>query len=381
MNKFLITILLIALLTNPVFGYPGMGGNNSTANIGNITQIAENIDLANATQSDQNIILIQHLIEVDAAQFEEQNKINVRETIVFKNIGDMNFQGTLRTWVPDGIEAIEVGKAPMVINGSVVPMNAIQNGNIISWQDNINRDNQPFPMYAVKYVLPAEPEGSLVKSRHFTKKFVFPTLINKVPLNIVIKVTKGKGETVIIKDEKGSNIQTSGRPIDEDNSVIYNFETPQFKEVNIEFSKSAFDLSQIALYLIIPLLIVLVLSYPIIRKKSPKLQEIEEKIRKSLKREPESEEQQEVDEETPDEEASEEELEEGKEREDEESVPEDEDLSGKTKDELETEKNELLSNLEKLEKDYASGDLIDEEYEELRNSYQEKLKKIERKIE
>jgi Sec-independent protein translocase protein TatA len=273
----------------------------------------------------------------------------------------MNFQGTLRTWVPDGSEAIKVGRAPMVMGGSLVPMNAIQNGNIISWQDIIKINNQPFPMYAVEYVIPAEPEGSISKSRHYTKKFVFPTLINKVPLNIIIKVTKGIGETIIIKDEKGSNIQTSNSPLEDNNSVLYTFDTPQFKEINIEFSKSAIDITNIAPYLIIGLLIVLVLAYPVIRKKSPKLQEIEGKIKNSLKRETESEEQED--------------------REKEGSNPEDKDLSGKSKDKLETEKNELLSKLEKLEKDYASGDLIDEEYEELRNSYQVKLKKIERRIE
>lgn len=372
-NKFILFVLLIALLTNPVFGYAGMGGNNSGADIGNITQIEEeNIDPANTTQSDQNIILMQHLIEVDAAQFEEQNRIYVRETLLFKNIGDKHFSGSLRIWVPDGIEGIKVGKVAMMMGGSVNPINVIQNGNIISWQDIIMRNDPLPPMYAVEYVLPAQAEGSIIKSRHFSKKFVFPTLINKVPLSIIIKVTKSNGETVNIKDEKGNNIQSSGKPMDEDNSVLYNWETPQFKEINIEFSKSAIDLTKIAPYLIIGLLIVLVLSYPIIRKKSPKLQEIEEKIRNSLKREPESEEQQRTDEEVSKEEPEED---------NEEPVPEDEDISGKTNDELETEKNELLSNLKKLEKDYASGDLIDEEYEELRNSYQEKLKKIERKIE
>lgn len=371
-NKFIITILLMALLTNPVFGYPGMGGNNSGANIGNITQIdAENIDLANTTQSDQNIILIQHLIEVDAAQFEEQNRIYVRETLIFKNTGDKHFSGSLRTWVPDGIEGIKVGKVAMMMNGNVQPLNATPDGNIISWQDSI-KSNSISPLYAVEYILPVEPNGWLIKSRQFTKKFVSPTWINKVPLSIILKVTRSKDETVIVKDETGSNIQLSGKPTDENNSVLYNWETPQFKEINIEFSKSSVDYLKIALYLIIALLIVLVFAYPTIRKKSPKLQEIDEKIRNSFKREPESEEPQ-----GSDEEVSEEEPEEDNE----EPHQEDEEISGKTNDELDTEKNDLQSKLEKLEKDYASGNLIDEEYEELRNSYQEKLKKIIRKIE
>lgn len=375
-NKFIITVLLIAILTNPVFGYDGMEGNNSGANEGDIAQIAnEDIDPANTTQSDQNIILIRHLVEVDAAQFEEQNRIYVRETLIYKNIGDKHFSGSLRTWVPEGIEGIKVGKVAMMMNGNVQPLLLDDSKeNIVSWTDTIKFNDPLPPLYAVEYVVSVESEGWLIKSRHFSKKFVSPTWINKAPLSIILKVTKSNEETVIIKDEMGNNIQSSGNPSDVDNSVLYNWESPKFKEINIEFSRSSVDYLQIALYLIILLLIVLVFTYPTIRKKSPKLQEIEEKIRNSLKREPESEEQQGNDEE----EVSEEEPEE---EDNEEPGSEDEDISGNANDELETEKNELLSNLEKLEKDYASGDLIDEEYEELRNSYQEKLKKIERKIE
>lgn len=325
-------------MTNPVFGYKEYATNNSGAITGDITQDGqENIDLANTTKSDQNIILIKQLIEVDAAQFEEQNRIGVHETLIFKNIGDKKFSGTLRTWVPDGLEGLKVGKVPMMMGGTVVPMNATQNGSIISWNDTIQLNDPLPPMYAVEYVLSAEPEGTLSKSKYYSKKLVDPTLINKVPLSFVLKVTKGSAETITLKDELGSSISSSGNPMDEDNSVLYTWETPQFKEIKIELSKSAIDLSQIGLYLIIGMLIVLVLAYPVIRKKSPKLMEFEEKIRSALKREPDSEEQKE--------------------------------------NELEEEKSELVAKLEELEKEYASGNMIDEEYEELRNSYQEKLKK------
>jgi hypothetical protein len=344
-NQFIITVLLIALLTNPVFGFPGMGGNTSGATTGNITQNdLVKIDLANTTDSDQNIILVQHLIEVDGAQSEGQNKIYVRETLIFKNIGDMDFQGTIRTWVPDGLEGLNVGKVAMMMSGTVEPMNAIQNGNVISWQDYIKANDPLPPMYAVEYVISAKPEGTLSKSRYYSKKLVYPTLINKVPMSFVLKVTKGSGETITLKDELGSSISSSGKPIDEDNSILYTWETPQFKEIKIELTKSAIDLFQIAIYLIIGLLIVLLLSYPVLRKKSPKLLEIEDKIKTSLKRDPGSVEQQEAVEDTPEE-------------------------------ELKAEKSELVSKLDELKKDYSSGNMTDEEYEELRNSYQKKLKK------
>jgi len=355
-NQIIITVFLIALMTNPVFGYPpGYMENNSLATTGNITQNGqENIDLANTTQSDQNIILVTDLIEVDAAQFEEQNRIIVRETLIFKNIGNMNFYGTLRTWVPEGLEGLKVGKVAMVMGSSGKQLNTIQNVNIISWNDSIKINDPLPPLYAVEYGLPVEPKGTLSKSRYYSKKLVYPTLINKVPLSFLLKIKKGSGETITLKDERGSIISSSGKPIDEDNSILYSWETPQFKEINIELSKSAIDLTQIAIYLIIGLLIVLVLAYPVIRKMSPKLMEFEEKIKNSLKREPGSVEQQETEDEVSEEDISEQEPE----------------------GEKNAEKSELVAKLEELEKDYASGNLIDEEYEELRNSYQEKLKKI-----
>lgn len=359
-NQFLISLILIAILTNPVLGFPGMGGNTSVATTGNITQNnQENIDLANATQSDQDIMLIQHLIEVDAAQFEAQNKIYVRETLIFKNIGSKNFSGTLRTWVPDGLEGLKVGKVAMIMGSSGETLNAIQNGNIISWNDTIKANDSLPPLYAVEYVISAKPEGTLSKSKYYLKKLVYPTLINKVPLSFVLKVTKGSGETITLKDELGNTISSSGSPMEEDNSVLYTWETPQFKEIKIELSKSAMDLSQIAIYLIIGLLIILVLAYPVIRKKSPKLMEFEAKIKSSLKRETRSKEKQEAEEEISEEEDVSEQEHEGEEE--------------------DAEKSELVAKLEELEKDYASGNLIDEEYEELRNSYQEELKKINRR--
>ncbi|MBU3965926.1 MAG: hypothetical protein KKG76_00910 [Euryarchaeota archaeon] len=376
-NTFIIIVLLIALLTNPVFGYAGMGGNNSGANMGDIIQNEEeNIDPANTTQSDQDIEISSHLIEVDANRPELQDKLYVRETIVFRNTGSKIFVGTLKTYVPDGLVEIKIMKAQMMTESSGQSIVPIQNGNIISWQDQLGINS--VPMYVIEYIISTEQKGTLTKSLQYSKRLLSPTLINYkyspspgYPV-FILKISKSMDSSITLKDENGNRIVAEDN-IDEDSSIVSRFNDIQFKELNIEFSKSAIDNTNVLPYLIIGLLIVLVLVYPVIRKKSPKLQEIEGKIRNSLKRETESKEQQETDEE-----GSEEEPEE---REEEGSTPEDEDLSGKSKDKLETEKNELLSKLKKLEKDYASGDLIDEEYEELRNSYQVKLKKIERRIE
>lgn len=355
-NQFIITVLLIALLTNPVFGYKEYATNNSGEITSNITQNdQENIDLANTTQSDQNIEISSHLIEVEADRPDLQDKLYVRETIVFRNAGTKIFSGALKTWVPDGVLEIKVMKAQMVAETGAQSIVIEKNGNIISWQEYIEANN--VSMYVIEYIISAEPKGSITESKYYSKKLLYPTLINYryfptpgYPV-FILKIGKSKDSSITILDENRNKIiaQDVG---EEDSSIISRFSEIQFKELNIEVSKSAIDLSQIGLYLIIGVLILLVLAYPVIRKKSPKLMEFEENIKNSLKGESESEEQQETEEEIYE-----------QEHEGEEDV----------------EKSELVSKLEELEKDYASGNLIDEEYEELRNSYKEQLKRINRR--
>jgi hypothetical protein len=50
-------------------------------------------------------------------------------------------------------------------------------------------------------------------------------------------------------------------------------------------------------------------------------------------------------------------------------------FDGKSGDELESIRKGLLQELKELETEYKSGDLLDEEYEDKRNSIQNKLKK------
>ncbi|MDO9098100.1 MAG: hypothetical protein Q7U60_08265 [Candidatus Methanoperedens sp.] len=49
-------------------------------------------------------------------------------------------------------------------------------------------------------------------------------------------------------------------------------------------------------------------------------------------------------------------------------------------EELEKEKNKIVSEIKNIEKKYSIGDLIDEEYEELRKPYDEKIKTIDKEL-
>lgn len=348
MQRLKITILLINLLI-------AFAASNSAAQTNN------------TTESDQDIALLQHLIEVDAVK--QENRLYVRETLLFKNQGTENFSGFLRTWVPDGAQIVVSQNGEVVgqdtvqrkymMNGTLeYPIQPTQEGNIVSWRDKIDTTGLP-PLYVVEYLLLAEPEGTLATKKHYSKVFLFPTL-TKQPASIRLIVLKNEGESVTVTDEKGNSIQASGNPKEEDKSVLYGWEMPEFKEINLEISKTAVPQTGTAVYVIIGLLIILVLSYPAVRKRSEKIKAVEEKIRSSLKR---------GEEETIEVEPSEH----GK------ATPEEE-FEGKTREELLALRNEILSKLSELDKKYESGDLLDEEYEVLRESYREKVKKIDKSI-
>lgn len=371
-KKYLISIFLSILLINTAYGFAGMTSNKSTAQL----------DLINSTESDQDIILIQSLIEVDAVQLKSENKLFVRETLIFKNQGAMNFSGKLRTWLADGAEVVSQKENGAIVSQSIVQRRSMMdgafeyaleptlNGNILSWQDTISVISLP-PLYIVEYVIPAEPKGIISKTKQYSKMFLYPTLVTKKQSIIVLKITLDKKESVDIRDENGNIISGSGNPREEDNSILYNWETPQFNEMNIAISSSTVTPSAIAGYVIPGLLIILVFLYPVIRKKNEKIRSFEEKIRTSLKRT-----------ETVEETAGET----GGNIVGETATPEpveteDTEFEGKTKEELEVMKDETLSRLGELNTEYESGNMLDEEYEELRKSHQERIDKITGRIE
>lgn len=356
-KQYLISMFLIILLINTAYGFPGMTGNISTTQPG----------LINSTESDQDIILVQSLIEVDSVQFQSQNRLFVRETLIYRNSGTQNFIGALRSWVPDGTEGIRIARSEMTESANATFIVWKQDKNIISWPGEINATSLP-PIYTVEYVIPVEPKGT----KQYSKMLLYPTLVTKKPNSIVLRITLNKDESAAITDENGNSISSSGSPTEEGNSIQYGWESPQFNEMNVAISSSTGTPSGIAGYVIIGLLIILVFSYPFIRKKNEKIRSLEEKIRNSLKRK-----------ETLKETAKETRRKAAGETKKTEPVKrvEDTGFDGKSRDELEVMRDETLSKLSELDKEYESGNMLDEEYEELKKSYQERIDKITRRIE
>lgn len=330
-------LLLVALIT-PAYGY------------------AELANLTDTTTSDKDIILSQHLIELDTVLLD--NNLTLKETLVFKNTGEQNFSGSLSIWVPDDAVNTVVAKVEMMTESTPISLPAtlkkVQNGNIISWSSSIQKNSSLPPMYIVVYQVPG---------KEYSKIFLYPTETKQPTNSIVLKLTLNKGETASITDGSGNRITTSAS-IKEDpdaNSILYGWDAPQFTEVKVEITKppivapSGFD--NLGIYFALGILILAVLSYPFLRTKSTGLQEFEDRLKKSFKK-------------------VEQEKEEIK------AVPPSEKIAGSNEEigSLEKEKSELLSKLAALDKKYASGDLMDEEYDELREPYKKRLKEIEKLI-
>ena len=235
--------LLIILIAN---SFTGMGAQ----------------DLKNATGSDQDIIITQHLIEVDAIQLKSENKLSIKETLVFMNIGPIDFFGSLKAWLPDGNGNIKVSKYDMTPGGGMIPIDSNKNGNIISWQDYIEKNSSlPF-LYVLEYSFARGTTSSA-----FSKKFAFPPSINYRYMEksglpaIVIKITQPEGNTVKFSDENGNNIVPTEIA---EKGKIFRFSSPGFKEINIDFSSTGITSTPASTVTVIPILT----STPVISKTS-----------------------------------------------------------------------------------------------------------------
>jgi len=376
-TKIIISTFLVILLANGALGFPGMGGNpNATnSNITNTTDIPQDtgtisqIDFNNTTSSDQDIIIVQHLIEMDSSE----NKLFIHETLIFRNIGTKDFFGDLRTWIPDESEDVIVARSEMMTGGGNVPIDFSRNGNIISWKDYVEQNSSlPF-LYVLEYTV--QQEAGVSSSEIFSKKLAVPALTSykyvenpNIGSALVVKITKPEGNAVQFTDENGNKMAATDA---DEKAGIFRFSSPEFKEINVEISSSLLPTTSAsqsyAAYIVIGILIILALLYPYIKKKlksedgkgkgtSENSEKNRTKVTKINKKE--------------DIEKSSEAY----------SAVSSGKYDGKKVNELLDSKKQLLSRIKELEKKYELGDLLDEDYEDKRKSYQDEIKEIEEKL-
>jgi hypothetical protein len=184
--------------------------------------------------------MAQHLIEVDAVQMKSDNKMFIRETLIFRNIGTKDFYGSLRTWLPDGGENIKLSRSELQTGAGLIALDFEKNGNIISWKDYVEQNNKLPVLYIIEYTIAMESGASSIIGI-YTKKLSVPMLINyryieKPGLSsLVIKITKPQGNTVKFIDENKKDITLE--EVDESGDII-RFSSPQFKEINVVLTKT-----------------------------------------------------------------------------------------------------------------------------------------------
>ena len=371
-SAFVIPALLLSLSIGSA--YPDMANNGS-----NNTSTPE----VTTSSYGANVVIIQHLIEVDQVTY--PGYLRVVETIIYKNLGTENYSGPIYTYVQDGAFNVAVAKMEMAASGGKNITEAfLVSENVVGWNDIILSGIGMAPMYQIEYMVPAEPTGKTTESVTFTKKLKYPTNVNYIYMPItgmpalVVKLEKSDGMKTTVLDIDGSKIDADFFE-ESGNSETYNWFQPLFVDISFELSKSNPAGSDITLYLIILLVIIAVISYTVLRGKSPAIKGLEGKLGNVLPKkqdeeiyleEEEFEEEQDIED---DPEAEEDEVEEETSRQ---PSLEMNDIENLSLDELRTAKQAIFNVLIKLDEDHVSGIISEDEYNDIRDNYKEKAKDI-----
>lgn len=388
-SAFVILAQLFLLSTASAYPDMAINGNNSTST-----------PEVTTSSYGANVVIIQHLIEVDQVTY--PGYFRVVETIIYKNLGTENYSGPVYTYVQDGTFNIAVSKMEMATGGGRNPIEAFQvSENVVGWNDIILSGPGMAPMYQIEYMVPAEPTGKTTESVTFTKKLKYPTNVNYIYMPItgmpalVVKLEKSDGMKTTVLDNEGSIIQADFFE-ESGNSETYNWFQPLFVEISFELSKSNMVGSDITLYLLILLVIIVVIGYAVLRGKSPAIKNLEGKLGSVLpKRTDEGiylEEEEFEDDEGIEEdwESDDDEYEGDEEIEDDLEAEEDKveeetsrqpslgmnDIENLSLDELKTTKQAIFKVLLKLDEDYVSGIISEDEHNDIRDNYMERAKDI-----
>jgi len=392
-SAFVILALLFSFSTASAFPDYAINGSNNTST----PEVA-------VSSYGANIVIIQHLIEVDQVTY--PGYFRIVETIIYKNLGTGNYSGPIYTYVQDGAFNIAVSRQEMATDGGRNTIEAFQvSENVVGWNDIILSGTGMAPMYKIEYMVPAEPTGKTTESVTFTKKLKYPTNVNYIYMPItgmpalVVKLEKSDGMKTTVLDNEGSKINADlfegiG------NSETYNWFQPLFVEISFELSKSNPVGSDITLYLIILLVIISVIGYVVLRGKSPAIKGLEDKLGSVLPKKQDEdiyleEEEFEDDEDIEDvlesddaedeyevegNEGIEEDLEAEEDEAEEETSRqpslETNDIENLSLDELKTTKQAIFNVLLKLDEDHVSGIISEDEYNDIRDNYKEKAKDI-----
>ena len=353
--------LIFSFTFSTVSAFAGMGANDNVSTSSNSMG-------ANPTYSyGTDIVMMQQLIEIDQVSYDDY--IKVAETLVIWNAGTENYTGPIYAWMPDEAFEVNIALLEMVMSGQINPIEYSIQGNVVSWNGTVLAGPNMPPMYRLEYKVPKASTDTI----SVTKKLKYPTLVNYnyIPSPgmpaLVIKVMKSEDMEISFTNGAGNKIEADSVEILED-SKTYNWALPLFEEITIKSEKPGVGSSDITLYLIIALIIIVIIGYSVLRGKSTAIKNFEEKLAAVIP--------QKQDDEIYLDKEDEEDVEDEDEHEDDEDEFEVADINDLNLDQLRSAKKSILNLLLELDEDYSSGNLSEEEYNRIRSDYKDKAIEI-----
>jgi len=357
---------LIFLLTfSTVSAYPEMAENGNAAD--SINSMGGNPTYSYGT----DIVMMQHLIEIDQVSYD--GYIRIAETLVIRNSGTENYTGPIYAWIPDEAFEVNIALLEMTMSGQINLIEYSMVENVVSWNGTVLAGSNMPPMYRLEYKVPK----ASIDTISVTKKLKYPTLVNYNYLPspgmpaLVIKVMKSDEAETSFTNGAGNKIEADSVEILED-SRTYNWALPLFEEITIKSDNPGAGSSDITLYLLIVLVIILIIGYPVLRGKSTSLKNLEEKLAAVI---PEKQD----DEIYWDKEDDDDEEDIGK-TSSTKSILDGADIKDFDLDQLRSAKKSMLNILLKLDEDYSNGNLSEEEYNRIRSDNKDKAIEILRQI-
>ncbi|HUW66528.1 MAG TPA: hypothetical protein VMW20_00590 [Candidatus Nanoarchaeia archaeon] len=353
--------LIFSFTFSTVSAFAGMGANDNVSTSSNSMG-------ANPTYSyGTDIVMMQQLIEIDQVSYDDY--IKVAETLVIWNAGTENYTGPIYAWMPDEAFEVNIALLEMVMSGQINLIEYSIQGNVVSWNGTVLAGPNMPPMYRLEYKVPKASTDTI----SVTKKLKYPTLVNYnyIPSPgmpaLVIKVMKSEDMEISFTNGAGNKIEADSVEILED-SKTYNWALPLFEEITIKSEKPGVGSSDITLYLIIALIIIVIIGYSVLRGKSTAIKNFEEKLAAVIP--------QKQDDEIYLDKEDEEDVEDEDEHEDDEDEFEVADINDLNLDQLRSAKKSILNLLLELDEDYSSGNLSEEEYNRIRSDYKDKAIEI-----
>ena len=213
----------------------------------------------------QDVVIREYL--VDLSYNVDGGPTIARETVVFKNNGDVNHTDDLCVAIPENAEIMHVSKmGHQIMNASSIQVQCEHKGETLCWNATIAPGSMA--MYSITYTVPITEPDEFVKN-------LDPAVMHYPIASFRLNASTGGG-SIKLTDENGVAIKQD--PVeDRAGGALYVWANGvPFKELHVKTSQpQPSNMDKWIVYGIIAVLILAALSYPIIHVRNNKMREKE----------------------------------------------------------------------------------------------------------